>query len=134
MFDEDFVMQQLETLGLNFKRPCGVEFIFFFRKSDAAEMAAQRLRSDGFRVDAAKLSGDPHWYVVARGVLSPLAAGLDKIRHRMENLAAEFGGEYDRWTIPTRNAMTLPLLASLRIATAGTLPMPAPRTEFTAAL
>src|SRR5438105_1510039 len=98
----DALLQQLDTLGLNRKQHCPVEYFFFFPKPDGAELAAQELRSEGYPTKVSMLSQDPLGYVVARGRLLPAAGRLDKIRNRMEQLAAKFGGEYDGWGIQTR--------------------------------
>jgi len=67
-------------------------FFYFPRKPDAQKLG-ERLRNDGFSVEI-RTGGDGNWLLLAT-TLSDHPEQTEDDFHRMEELAAEFGGEYD---------------------------------------
>jgi regulator of RNase E activity RraB len=104
MFDsrhpDDVFMQQLELLGLDLNRPQAVEHFLYFAKQDGAELAAQKLRAEGYTAEVSARPSDSNWLVLARGRMVPAAEKISKICNQMDELAATCGGHYDGWGTP----------------------------------
>jgi len=67
-------------------------FFYFPRKADA-EKLGERLSNGGFTVEI-QTGADGNWLLLAT-TLSEHQEQTEDDFHRMEELAAEFGGEYD---------------------------------------
>ena len=100
------VLVQLEAAGSNLALPHRVESTLFFSERTAADAAAARLGEWHFLTKVEPAADDPAtWQVSAERLLVPHPANIIVLRERLEELAHEFGGEFDGWCAPvTREA------------------------------
>ncbi|MGB8542896.1 MAG: ribonuclease E inhibitor RraB [Candidatus Acidiferrales bacterium] len=81
----------------------------YFKEKSSAENVAEQLENQGFSVEVRPGADGDTWLALARHSAPNNQEEMERLRDKMETLAAEFNGEYDGWeiaTVPNRAART----------------------------
>jgi len=78
----------------------------YFRKKPNAEQAGKWLRDRGFSVEIRKAADGETWLALATKTPPKAAEDMDDLRHEMEGLAAQLGGEYDGWEVAVNSPVS----------------------------
>jgi hypothetical protein len=91
------VLDQLRRLGddLSTERP--VDFYLYFPNERDAERVRDELLRAGFSVECQASASDSKWLCLATKMMRPDLVDLDSTRTTLEQIAANFGGEFDGW-------------------------------------
>ena len=73
------------------------ELYLCFSQEPNAEEAGEQLRSRGFSVEVRKGASGEDWLTLATKASPKTGVQMNELRHQVEALAAQFGGEYDGW-------------------------------------
>ena len=93
------VIQQLRGAGSDVTKPHPIEFFLYFPDEQAAQTAADRVRSSGFDANVQR-GADNSWLCLATKSMVPSHEALVGIRRQFEEMASALGGEYDGWGTP----------------------------------
>jgi hypothetical protein len=94
------VLSQLSRVGSNLAREHQLENFLYVPDEQAARSAAARLEGAGYRVkiqQSAQPAPGAAWLVLSYRWVIPTPAAVAEIRAKQEELAREFGGDYDGW-------------------------------------
>jgi len=79
-----------------------IEHYLYFAEKRNAELAAGRMRSEGWEVDVRMGADGENWLALARTNV-PTGEEIGAVREELEKLAHGLEGEYDGWGMPVRS-------------------------------
>jgi Uncharacterized protein conserved in bacteria, COG3076 len=82
--------------------PYWVEHFLYFPRRRWAQQAARQLRQLGYEVEVSEGATEGLWLVLARCQMLPTEENIDTVAEQLQELAAEYGGEYDGWGMDVR--------------------------------
>lgn len=88
-------VDQLEKAGSRLDAVHEFRRFMYFSKKPLADPAARQLKKQGFNVTVQWR--DDQWAIIVRHTLVPSADNVERIRHKLERVAEDSGGEYDGW-------------------------------------
>jgi hypothetical protein len=72
-------------------------FLYFHTEANARQVQ-QRLSASGFRIEVRRAAQGADWLVLVSSSWTT-EESLSQTRNELENLAVQFGGEYDGWEL-----------------------------------
>jgi regulator of RNase E activity RraB len=94
------VLAQLKKAGSDLSKPHSIEFFVYLPTQEAAQKAAEQIRSKGFDVKVDRAAQGPNWLCFATKSMVPELAAIEAIRSDFDGIARLLGGEYDGWGTP----------------------------------
>jgi hypothetical protein len=92
------ILRQLEGRGADLTRPRHLLQFLYFADEAAAKRASAAIESAGYDVTLTDPDGDPaRWSVRAEATRVIDHTTVSSYRARFEQIADEYGGEYDGW-------------------------------------
>ena len=79
--------------------PIELKHFFYFESLDAANALGELFRSRGISVSVDRSADDSSWGVYVRIAELITPTRIDEIRIGFEEIAEDFGGEYDGWEV-----------------------------------
>ena len=95
------VLVQLKEAGSDLSKPHSMEFFLYLPTKEAAEKAADQIRSKGFGVKVEQADQGANWRCLATKWMVPDFATIESIRTDFDQVARSLGGKYDGWGTPT---------------------------------
>ena len=98
---DELVLDQLRKAGSDLSKPHSVEFYLYLPTQEAAEKAADQIRTNGFDVKVDRAAQGPDWLCLATKSMVPDLTAIETLRAEFDKIAQSLGGEYDGWGTPT---------------------------------
>jgi hypothetical protein len=99
---DSLVVEQLLTAGADLRKPTEVIVYLYFPSEGAATSAGERLRTMGFPDVRLSVDDAGEWACVGSREMAPTLNAIRNLSARLEQLAGEYGGEYDGWEAAVR--------------------------------
>jgi hypothetical protein len=91
------VLDQLREAGSDLSKPHQMEFLLYFPTEESAQLAASKIKTDGFSVEVKRAARGSMWLCLAVKRMVPKRVEIGAIGKRFTALAKDLGGEYDGW-------------------------------------
>lgn len=92
------MVKDLRASGANAFTPYEIDFFFTLPDEPSCNSMRQRLESDGFATDARGMNEAEGFSLHASKRLRVSVSEMQGYTQRFQELAAQFGGQYDGWT------------------------------------
>jgi hypothetical protein len=100
---DQHVVKQLRSIGADLSRPRNVRHFVYFQDEAQAREAAKQIEKTDYTATVTSPSDQvPYWTVRAEGNRVISEATVPGFRAWFEQVAAEYGGEYDGWEPATK--------------------------------
>ena len=91
------VLVQLREAGADLSEAHSLEFVLYLPTQEAAQNAAELVRSRGFIPTVEAVAGSSNWLCLATKSMVPTLTAIEGIRADFVKIAQSLGGEYDGW-------------------------------------
>jgi hypothetical protein len=97
--DDADVIEALRRADVDLSEPQTVHHYLYLPTEESAQAGCEELRSEGFAVEVRPAAIGNDWLCFATRESVIDTASIAVLRARMEDVAAEFNGEYDGWEV-----------------------------------
>jgi diamine N-acetyltransferase len=105
-------LAELRRAGSDLERSHEIEFFLYLPDRAAADLVAEQLTAEGFRVEVRSGGGGDDWLCLASREMTPKVDELRRLRRHLTAVAESRDGAYDGWGATVVDASMLAALAA----------------------